>query len=78
MSRNRYKPKDIVAKLRQVQVLTTQGKTVGEAIRWIGITEVAYYRWRSEYRELNGFTQCVKINISSPDRVMPPNVEPCI
>jgi hypothetical protein len=40
---------EIVAKLRQVDVLTAQGRTVAEAIRSIGVTEVTYYRWRSEY-----------------------------
>ena len=38
-----------MAKLRQVEVLTAQGKTVAEAVRAIGVTEPTYYRWRSEY-----------------------------
>jgi len=33
MGRKRHKPEEIVAKLRQVEVLTTQGQTVAEAIR---------------------------------------------
>jgi hypothetical protein len=37
---------EIVAKLRQVDVLTAQGRPVAEAIRSIGVTEVTYYRWR--------------------------------
>jgi putative transposase len=49
MSKKRHKPEEIVAKLRQVDVLTAQGRTVAEAIRQIGVTEVTYYRWRSEY-----------------------------
>ena len=40
MSRKRHKPEEIVAKLRQVEVLTAQGRTVAEAIRSIGVTEV--------------------------------------
>ena len=40
MGRKRHKPEEIVAKLRQVEVLTTQGQTVAEAIRSIGVTEV--------------------------------------
>src|SRR4051794_14626964 len=43
MPRKSYKPKEIVAKLRQVDVLTSQGKNVAEAIRSIGISEVTYY-----------------------------------
>ena len=49
MSQKRHKPEEIVSKLRQVDVLTSQGKTVAEAIRSIGVTEVTYYRWRQEY-----------------------------
>jgi putative transposase len=49
MSRKHHKPEEIVAKLRQVEVLTAQGKAVGEAVRAIGVTEPTYYRWRSEY-----------------------------
>src|SRR5438067_9175110 len=49
MPRKSYKPEEIVAKLRQVDVLTSQGKNVAEAIRSIGISEVTYYRWRQEF-----------------------------
>ena len=49
MARKRHKPEEIVAKLRQVEVLTAQGTSVAEAIRAIGVTEVTYYRWRQEY-----------------------------
>ena len=44
-----HKPEEIVAKLRQVEVLTSQGKSVADAIRTIGVTEVTYYRWRQEF-----------------------------
>ncbi len=43
-----------VRKLRQVDVLSSQGKSVAEAIRSIGVTDVAYYRWRSECGGLEG------------------------
>jgi len=49
MPRKRYKPEEIVAKLRQVDVLVSQGKTVADAVREIGVTEVTYYRWRQEF-----------------------------
>jgi len=49
MPRKRHKPEEIVAKLRQVDVLTSQGQSVADAVRSIGITEVTYYRWRQEY-----------------------------
>ena len=40
MPRKRHKAEEIVTKLRQVEVLTAQGRTVAEAIRSIGVTEV--------------------------------------
>ena len=49
MARKHHKPEEIVAKLRQVEVLTAQGKPVAEAVRAIGVREATYYRWRSEY-----------------------------
>lgn len=49
MPKKSHKPEEIVAKLRQVDVLTSQGATVADAIRQIGVTEVTYYRWRKEY-----------------------------
>jgi putative transposase len=47
--RKRHKPEEIVAKLRQVDVLVSQGQSVADAVRAIGVTEVTYYRWRQEY-----------------------------
>ncbi len=54
MARKRPKAEEIVTKLRQVDVLNAQGKSMAEAIRSIGVTEVTYYRWRSEYGGLKG------------------------
>src|SRR5215212_9524712 len=48
MSRKRHKPEEIIAKLRQVDVLTAQGTPVADAVRSIGVTEVTSYRWRQE------------------------------
>jgi len=49
MPRKRHTPEAIVAKLRQVDVLVSQGAPVADAVRQIGVTEVTYYRWRQEY-----------------------------
>jgi transposase len=49
MPRKSDKPEEIVARLRQVDVLVSQGQNVAEAIRSIGVSEVTYYRWRQEY-----------------------------
>ena len=54
MPRKRHSAEEIVAKLRQVDVLAAQGRPVAEAIRSIGVTEVTYYRWRNEYGGLKG------------------------
>jgi transposase-like protein len=54
MARKRHNAEEIVSKLRQVDVLTSQGRPVAEAVRAIGVTEVTYYRWRSEYGGLKG------------------------
>jgi putative transposase len=49
MPRKRYLPEEIIQKLREVEVLLSQGKSAGEASRQIGVTEQTYYRWRKEY-----------------------------
>ena len=54
MAAKRHKAEEIVMKLRQVDVLNAQGKSMAEAIRSIGVTEVTYYRWRQEYGGLKG------------------------
>ncbi len=47
--RKRHKPEEIVAKLRQADVMVSQGQPVAEAARSIGVTEVTYCRWRQEF-----------------------------
>ena len=54
MARKRHTAEEIVAKLRQVDVLTSPGRPVADAVRVIGVSEVTYYRWRSEYGGLKG------------------------
>ena len=49
MPKKRYSPEEIVARLRQVDVLAGQGKPIGEAVKVIGVTETTYHRWRREY-----------------------------
>ena len=49
MARERHKPAENVAKLRQVDVLVSQGQNIADAIRQIGVSEVTYYRWRQEF-----------------------------
>ena len=49
MAGKREKAEDIVLKLRQVEVLQGQGRSVSEAVRQIGVTVQTYYRWRKDY-----------------------------
>ena len=49
MSKKRYRPEDIIAKLREADILISQGKMVAETIRQLGVSDVTYYRWRKEY-----------------------------
>lgn len=54
MSRKRHSAEEIVAKLRQADVLLAQGQTGADVARVLGVTETTYYRWRSEYGGLKG------------------------
>ena len=49
MGRRTFTPEQIINKLREAEVLLSQGDSVGEASRKIGVTEQTYYRWRKEY-----------------------------
>jgi putative transposase len=49
MVRRSYTVEQIINKLREAEVYLSQGLTVSEASRKIGITEQSYYRWRKEY-----------------------------
>ena len=39
----------IIGHLRQAEIRTSEGKTVAEAVRELGISEQTYYRWRKQY-----------------------------
>ena len=48
-----HSPEQVLNKLRQVEVTVAGGKSVGVAVREIGVTDQTYYRWRREYGGLN-------------------------
>ena len=54
MPRKRHSAEEIVAKLRQADVLLAHGQTGADVARVLGVTETTYYRWRSEYGGLKG------------------------
>lgn len=45
----KHTPEQAIEKLRRVEALNAQGKTIAEAAREVGVTEVTYYRWRRRY-----------------------------
>jgi len=49
MDRKRYTPEQIIRLLRQSEVLSSEGRSVPEICREIGVTVNTYYRWRKEY-----------------------------
>jgi transposase-like protein len=49
MSRKRFSVEQIINHLREAEVFLSQGQTVGEICRRIGVSEQSYYRWRREY-----------------------------
>ncbi|ODA33138.1 transposase [Planctopirus hydrillae] len=49
MGQVRYTPEQIIHKLREVDVLTAQGKAIKEACRQCGIGDKTYFKWRKEY-----------------------------
>jgi len=49
MSRKRYTAEQIIGMLREAEVALSQGQSVGQICRSLGISEQSYYRWRKEY-----------------------------
>jgi len=49
MSKKRFTAEQIIAKLREAEVGLSQGQTVAQVSRKLGVTEQTYYRWRKEY-----------------------------
>ena len=49
MKRNRFTVEQIIRMLREAEVYVSQGKSIAQASRALGISEQTYYRWRKEY-----------------------------
>ena len=54
MARKKFSPEQVVSKLRQIDVLMGEGKTLVQACKEAGVTDVTYYRWKREYGGLKG------------------------
>ena len=60
MVKKTYTPEQIINKLREAEIHLSQGATIAETSRKLGITEQTYYRWRKEYSGL-GIEQARKL-----------------
>ena len=60
MKKTRYKPEQIIHKLRRAEALLGQGKKTEEACRELGISDATYYKWRREYGGM-GVSQAKKL-----------------
>ena len=69
----RYKPEEIAGKLRQVDVLVSQGQGITNAIRQSGLTEGTYYRWRQEVGALKR-NEVKRPQESNPEKPKTPEV----
>jgi len=55
MRKKRYRPEEIISKLREADILLGQGHTVAQVIKSIEVSDVTYYRWRKEYGGMNTY-----------------------
>ena len=51
--KRRYSTEQIITKLREADVLLSQGRSAEEIARVLEISKQTYYRWRKEYGGLN-------------------------
>jgi transposase-like protein len=49
MAKKRYSPEQIINKLREAEILLSQGSTIAQVTKKIGVSDYTYYRWRKEY-----------------------------
>jgi transposase-like protein len=53
MPKRKYRPEEIITKLREADILISQGQTVASVIKAPGVSEVTYYRWRKDFGGMN-------------------------
>lgn len=53
MPKKKYRPEEIITKLREADILISQGQTVASVIKSLGVSDVTYYRWRKDYGGMN-------------------------
>jgi len=79
MSSVKLTPKEIVERLQIVDSLIAEGRPMAEALRWAGMTEIAYDRWRIEYAGLLRTLGPLRFGSSTPRnrkrRPLPPPIK---
>lgn len=49
MKRTRHTPEQIITKLRDADAMLAAGRSVGQVVQALGVSEQTYNRWRSQY-----------------------------
>ena len=49
MKRKRHTPEQIIAKLREADAMLGAGRTIGQVVQHLGVSEPTYHRWRNQY-----------------------------
>ena len=49
MAKKGYTPEQIINRLREAEILLSQGETIAIVSKKIGVSNHTYYRWRKEY-----------------------------
>ena len=49
MAKKGYTPEQIINKLREAEILLSQGETIAAVSKKIGVSAHTYFRWRKEY-----------------------------
>ena len=57
MAKRKHTPQEAMSKLRQGEAAISEGSTVAEASRMIGVSKQTLYRWRAGHRWVEGSTQ---------------------
>ena len=52
--RKRHSPDEVIRKLREAEVHLSQGKTVADVAKALGVSEATFNRWRSQYGGMKG------------------------
>jgi transposase-like protein len=54
MKRKRHSPEQIIAKLREAEAMLAGGRSIGQVVQHLGVSEPTYHRWKQEYGGMEG------------------------